>query len=176
MNLDGESILFDDLGAATPRYLCVQGVWILNLPATLLGLSKMSQMHALSHRQILRRKPSKKQRKLWRVSDKVEEVTKMPPLPPPAIQTFEKHYPRAHSTIQSHADLFFKITTPVPQRRCRWGSLKMNTPGHSSDIIHLHMMRATVMVMMARAAMRLIILPFWLNVLLSEAYPKSSNN
>jgi hypothetical protein len=26
MNLDGESILFDDLGAATPRYLCVQGV------------------------------------------------------------------------------------------------------------------------------------------------------
>ena len=48
----------------------------------------------------------------------------MPPLPPPAIQTFEKHYPRAHSTIQSHADLFFKITTPCPPEKMPVGLLE----------------------------------------------------
>ena len=66
MNFDGGSILFDDLGAAIPLLpMCARVVNLaiilslvrifLNLLAALLGLSKMSQTHALSDRQILRR-------------------------------------------------------------------------------------------------------------------------
>ncbi len=46
MNFDGESIVFDDLGAATPLIFLTAALLELPMPT-------MSQMHALSHRQIL---------------------------------------------------------------------------------------------------------------------------